>query len=273
MTTFAALESSAAGSRPVELISFDIGSTSYRYTTGPLDIVHGGFIYAAEGITRGKVVLNSAAHDQACEIAVPATNAFAKLYYNVVPAEIATCTILRLQRGEVPTFNTTQLVYQGDVKGVKFQTDGRKASVSVQSFESGRNGQMLAYTYQGPCNHQLYSALCGVDPALHTHTGTVTAASGNTITVAGAGASGLDFTGGFVRPTTHADFRDVMSQSGDVLTLLLPFVRSPVGNDVDCVAGCDHLLDGDCQQVYDNGLRNGGFAFSPVKNPFGGSIL
>ena len=272
MTTFDIMESSAASSRPVELISFAIGSTTYRYTTGPLDIELGGFTYAAEGITRSNVVLGATAHDQTLEVVVPSTNAFAALFVDVVPGEQATCTVLRLQRGEVPTYNTSALVFKGRVKAVKFQTGGRSATIGVQSLEASLNKQMLAYTYQGPCNHQLYSAGCGANPASHTHTGTVTAVTGATITVSGANASGHDFVGGYCKPTAALDFRMVIAQTGDVLTLLLPFARSPLGSDVDCVAGCDHLLDGDCSNVFDNVLNYGGFAFVPIKNPFNGTI-
>lgn len=270
MTTFDTYESSAAASRPVELISFAIGSTTYRYTTGPLALDLGGYTYRPEGITRSAVVLGATAHDQTLEVVVPATNAFAALYIDIVPPEQATCTVLRLQRPEVPTFNTTSLMFKGRVKAVKFLKDGSTASIGVQSLEASLNKQMGAYTYQGPCNHQLYSARCGADPVEHTHTGTVTTVSGATITVTGLNSSGIMMTGGHVKPTTAADFRMVVSQAGDVLTLLLPFHSSPLGIDVDCVAGCDHDVNGDCGDVFDNVLRFGGFGFMPLKNPFNG---
>lgn len=272
MVSYDEAESSAAASRPVELVLFEIGSTTYRYTTGPLALTVLGNAYSPEAVSISSVVLGASAHDQTVQIEVPSTNAFARLFIGVVPADVATCSVLRVQRSESSPFATTQLRFTGRVKAVKFSNDGTKAQVGVQSLESALNKQMSAFTYQGPCNHQLYSAGCGADPGAHTFTGTVSVVSGATITVPGVNASGKDFVSGFCHPTAIADFRMVISQAGDVLTLLLPFASSPLGQDVDVVEGCDHLLDGDCSVKYDRVLEYGGFAFVSLRNPFASGL-
>lgn len=271
MTTYDQAESSAAASRPVELVSFEIGSSPpYRYTTAPLDLTVAGNAYVAQpGLSRSGVVLGASANDQTVSVELPANNAFAALYVDIVPAEVAVCTILRVNRGESPSFATTQLVFQGRVKAVKFSPDKRKASIGVQSREASFNKQMAAYTFQGPCNHQLYSPLCGSDPAAHTFTGTVAAVSGATITVSGLDASGMDFVGGYCHPTATSDFRMVIAQAVDVLTLLLPFAQSPLGQSIDVLEGCDHTLE-DCANLHDRVVAFGGFAWCPgdSNNPF-----
>lgn len=272
MATYDEAESSAAGSRPVELITFAIGFTNYRYCTGPLAVTVNGNEYEPQATSRSSVVLGATAHDQTVQVDLPANNPFAKLYVDVVPSETATCTILRVQRGESPAFATTAVVFKGRVKAVKFSGDGLKASIGVQSLEASLNKNMLAYTFQGPCNHQLYSAGCGSDPALHTYTGVVTAVTGSQITVAGLDASGLDFLGGYCHPTGNTDFRLVLSQLGDNLSLLIPFAHSPLGQEVAVFEGCDHLPESGCAVKHDRVVAYGGWAWVPKRNPFASGI-
>jgi len=127
---------------------------------------------------------------------------------------------------------------------------------------------MPTYTYQGLCNHVLYGPGCLVDPVAHRFTGTVTATSGLTITVPGAGASGIKFKSGYCKPTTITDYRMITAQSGDVLTLLMPFASSPLGATLELFAGCDHNVSGDCKNVFNNVDRFGGFNWVPNKNIF-----
>jgi hypothetical protein len=124
------------------------------------------------------------------------------------------------------------------------------------------------FTYMSSCNHIHYDQRCGVSTAGFSHTGNVSAESGNDITLDGASASGLTFTGSFCRPTGMVDFRMVVAQSGDVLTLSLPFATPVLGTNVQAFAGCDRKIDGDCANTYDNVLEFGGFAFVPDRNPF-----
>jgi hypothetical protein len=114
----------------------------------------------------------------------------------------------------------------------------------------------------------LYDNSCGALAASFDLLGTVSTTSGNTVTVPGVASSGLDFVGGYIRPTGAQDFRMVLAQSGDVLTLLLPFQTDPTGLDVQVFAGCDHVHDSDCALVFDQVANFGGFAFVPSKDVF-----
>ena len=80
-------------------------------------------------------------------------------------------------------------------------------------------------------------------------------------------------TGGFVKPIGVDDFRAVTAQSGDVLTLLLPFKQSVLSQTVDAFAGCNRIIDEDCLLVFNNPEEHGGWPFIPKKNPIGGNIL
>lgn len=70
------------------------------------------------------------------------------------------------------------------------------------------------------------------------------------------------------------DHRLILSQSGDDVTLLLPFPETIVGSTVVLLAGCDHSIT-TCDTKFNtpedtlsNVINYGGFAFVPNKNPF-----
>lgn len=273
MTTFDALETSQEGSRPLEVYAINLGIVQYRYTSDPSDVVVGGLTYTATPIKRGAIVVGQAERRRILSITVPVTNEFARLFLGPPPGQKARVIIYRLQRDEVPTFSTVRRIYDGSVLSVQFP-NGTDAVLSTQTREAGVGRHLPRYSQMGACNHTLYGPGCDVPAAAFQYTGTVTAVSGRTITVAGASGAGFNFTGGFVRLNGGApDFRMVLSQAGDVLTMLLPFPTSVLGAALDCFAGCNHLVTGDCSTVFDNVIQFGGFPFVPSRNIFSKGVL
>lgn len=267
MATFDTLASSTEQSRPAELIELALGSAMYYYSTAEDPITSAGNIYLPVAAERGSVVEGTDQSDQPITIVVPASNDFAARYINVVPAERASATIFRIERDETPT-PTRVLVFKGLVHAVEFSRNGREAQIACMSIQAAARRTIPRFTFQAQCNHQLYDLGCKVNPTSHHHSGIVTAVSGSTVTVSGLSASGKDCKGGYCRPTGISDFRMVLSQSGDVLTLLLPFSASPLGLTLECFQGCDHNMTGHCATRFDNVLEFGGHAFVPTKNPF-----
>jgi len=273
MADFATLEESVEESRPLDVYDFALGSDTYRFTSDESDVTVDGYTYAAEAIRRGNPSQSQESRDDIFEVRVPRDNAFALLYIGVVPGQQATLTIRRLQRDESPVFDTTPVFFKGFVQSVRFP-DGGDAVIGAKSIEAMASRIIPRYTYQGQCNHVLYDNDCGVNQDSFKHIGTVTAVSGNTITVSGAsGFANGYFNAGYVKPSTLDDFRMVLDHTGDVLTLLLPFPGSLVGIDVSAFAGCDHMIDGHCDTRYNNVIEFGGFAFVPEKNPFETEIV
>ena len=267
MSTYDQLESSVESSRPIELFTFVLGAVSYYYTSSEDDVTFSSILYEAIGISRDELVQGPDDRGRVLSVTLPANNPFAALYIDIVPASRASLTVQRLQRDETPSLTSTVL-FKGMVKSVLFSEDGRVAKIAAQSLEAVGSRAIPRWTFQGMCNHQLYDAGCGVDSTLHRITGTVTSQVGNLLTVTGVQSSGFDFIGGFVKSGAALDFRMVLFQSADTLTLLLPFGGSVVGMSVDVFKGCDHIMTGDCAQVFDNVINFGGFAFVPTKNPF-----
>lgn len=268
MTSFDIFESSRESSQPIEVYRFALGSDSYLFTSAEDRITLGGETFVPTAISRNEIVQGLEERKRVLQLTMPSSNPFAQRYIQVPPGLKAVLSIIRLQRNEVPTFNTQVLVYKGSVTSVTFPDSGMTAQVNVQSIEAASSRIIPRFTYMGMCNHVLYDSGCGIDPSGFTHIGNVSAVSGSTITLDGAAASGLDFVGGYCRPTAQSDFRLILAQSGDVLTLLLPFETDVVSSNVQAFAGCDHLIEGDCALVFDNVAENGSFSFVPNKNIF-----
>lgn len=270
--TYASFESSVDASRPVEIYRFVLGTEEFLYTSAEDTITNAGDDFTAEAISRSELAIGKEERKRVVTVEVPALNPLAQRYIDTPPGERCTLSIFRFQRDDGGTPETI-LIYKGSILTVQFPDDSSTAKISLQSIEAATGREIPRYTYQLPCNHILYDALCKVDSGLFNHSGIVTVVSGNDITVAGAGASGFDFTGGYCRPTAGSpDFRLITGHTGDVLTLLLPFEVNPLSGNVQAFAGCDHLLDGDCSLVFNNEPEYGGFYFVPNRNIFSGGL-
>jgi hypothetical protein len=272
MATYDTLEQSVEDSRPIELYEFTLGSDAFRYTSAEDELTVDGDVYTPLAISRGKIEQGSDQSNRNLSVTVPSDNEFAQLYITVPPGQGAGLNIFRYQRDESPAFDTQVLLFKGRVQSCAFPNDGHSATFAIRSLESAMNRLLPRFTFAAMCQHILYDAACGAIATSFDHLGAASSISGNTITVAGAGASGFDFVGGYLRPTGTNDFRMITAQSGDVLTMFLPFQVDPTGLNMQAFAGCDHLIAGDCALVFDRVADFGGFAFVPNKDIFAQGI-
>jgi len=270
MATLEQLETSFDSSRPVELYEITLGTITFRLTSAAVPITIGVDTFEPEpGLSRSSIVQGSERKNRTLTVTMRADNEFARRYRDIPPGVRASVRAFRVQRDETPSL-TTVLIFTGLVQNVKFVLGGTMAQVAVRTLEAALNQRIPRRTYMSSCNHFLYDQFCKVNPALHNIVGEVTAEDPDlaTITVDGVGASSLKFISGFVRPVSEVDFRHVLAESGDLLSLDVPFPGSFLGQDVQVFAGCDHLLEGDCALVYDNVIEFGGYAHVPNRNPF-----
>jgi hypothetical protein len=268
MADFDTLEGSIEDSRPIEVYKFALGLDTYRYTSAQDTITLDGEEYIAEAISRGQIAQGVDERNRNTMITMPASNAFARKYLDVPPDAKATVSIIRLQRDESPTFDTEVLIYKGLLQSVRFPGNGTIAEVVCRSLEAAASKNIPRYTFMSQCNHILFGPGCGVTAASYTHIGNADSVSDATITVHGLSASGLDVKGGYAQALMNDDFRLILSQSGDDITLLMPFGEDVTDTDIQVFAGCDHLLTGDCASTFDNVREFGGCAFVPSKNIF-----
>ncbi len=269
MSTFPILESGTEASRPVELYQFVLGSAKYLFTSAEDDIVVGMDTFVAiPGLKRSRIVQGSDQARRSIKVTMEAEEPLAQLYVDNVPGDRGQFSLFRLQRDEVPAQTTQLLLFAGIVQSVQFPNDGQTAEFTIKSLEAALAKNVPRVGFGGMCTAFLYDLVCGADPSVHNHIGQVSSILADTITVVGLNASGMNFVSGYARPTVEADYRLVTAQSGDVITLLMPFTNDPTGGDVQVFAGCDHLLEGDCALVFDRVADFQGFAFVPNKNVF-----
>lgn len=267
--SYSSFETSVEAGQPVELFEFRIGLETFRYTSSQLEIVNGGLTYAPSPITRSDIgiAINDSSVER-LEVIVPADNAFAAKYKTYPPGQRATFTLRRVHRPDPEAIT----LFKGTLRNISFSEDGRQAVMQFLPLTSGFGRTIPRFTYSGQCNHMLYDARCKIDkdnPSFK-HQSQVTAVSGVTITVAGVAAFSGSFADFFVAGYVEFDndFRAIVAQSGDVLTLISPFGVNPLNEIVIVRAGCKQRIVEDCTNKFNNAINFGGFPWVPKKNPF-----
>ncbi len=278
--TFVANETSLEGGKPVELYRFSFGIDEFLFTSAQTDFVVGvpnpiAGTYQATPISRTRIKQESNEQTiNGIQVIVPADNPVAVQYLPNVPDQIAEFTLHQIHRDDVD--DETRQVFRGSVQSVNFLKNGREAAMQISPLTKVRNRVIPRHTYQNGCNHHLYDSRCKLLESTFEVFFTITAVSGSVITVPGAGAhtvgaaSGDVFLSGRVQIDTAT--RLVIGQSGDDLTLLLPFNTDPLGETVRCLPGCRLRYTIDCEDKFSNRINFGGSPFVPEKNPFSTGI-
>ena len=269
--TFDTQEKSLEGGQILELYEFQLGSTFYRLTDNQTDLFFAALQWTATQIARSRLQGSSEEAARQLTITVPLDLPLVQNYIANVPGNETT---VKLYRGHANDgLEELLLVFEGKISTVNF--DGELEAKIVASPSSNvfnRPGPRM--TYQGICNHILYDGRCKVNRLSFVYNGLVSAVNNNVITVNGISANGADWAvGGFVvfPPGIEDDKRLVIAQSGDDLTLLIPFASTVNGQSVNVFAGCDHSL-ATCQAKFANAINYGGFPFVPTKNPFNSAL-
>lgn len=262
--TFDEHETSPLSGRPVELYRFTLGATVYRYTSAEDEYIYGAQLYYPRLISRGAMSLASGERQQ-LEISLPSTDDVAAWFVGVVPGEVMYLEIMRIHRDD--TDQEAIIYWDGRVTGAAYQNNSTRCVLQCATSESAFSRSIPRYKYQGLCNHMLYDERCLVDKDDFKFEGAVSVEATRSITVPGlAAAKGAAWAlGGFV--AIGNDYRMVIAQSGDVLSLLLDFSSRVLGQAVIVYAGCDHLRD-TCEIKFDNLLQFGGFPYIPLRDPF-----
>ncbi len=274
--TFKSFEASQETSQPIELYRFIIGPDTFEFTSSGDQQTHASLVYEPEPIERTRVGQSREERSNSIEITVPGNNEFAIRYISNVPGDRAQLTISRLQRLDTPTPEIIT-IFEGFVLSVNFTDNAKVAKIRAAPSAQAVSRPVPRFAYHNLCNHVLYDAGCKVSEsdATFRFTGTVSAVSGNDITVPGVTAFDDGFmNAGLVEIVSINDNRLILNHVGDVLTLLLPFPIDAVGQSVIVLAGCDHSIT-ICDTKFftpedplSNVLNYGGFAFVPTKAIF-----
>lgn len=267
--TYDSLETSAEGSRPVEIFKVTAGATLYHYTSAQDDQIVGPTTYTAvAGLERTATVEGPEKRENDFQIQLPTENALAQIFVGVMPGIRVRLQVSRFQRDDTPTPEVVQ-IFDGYILSASFKDQGKLAVLTARPEIASRGKQIPNRTYQSTCNLVLYQ--CGVDdtdPAFRASALNVASQVGDVLTV----SSGLSGTyadgwmqGGFVQDIAASDYRLILEHTGNTLTLLTPFSTTP--STVNVFAGCAHTIDV-CKSKFDNVVNFGGHAFVPKKNIF-----
>lgn len=275
LPTFAGLEAGRY-SRPIELYTFSLGVSTWRYTSGDEDITFDSQVYTAIPIKREQKTINPGERESdKLRITLPASQLPATRFRSVQPALDLDITVTRIQLDEaaaspydtspqpegVPT--TAFVIFNGYASSVQFR--GREAIIQANPVSQKFTREIPRFKYQNLCNHVLYDDKCTVAKASFQQNGVVNSQISNVYTI--NGFSGTAFTGGYIENAAGDDYRAILHHDGDQFTVLLPFYESIVGSTVKVYQGCDHTI-GTCKDKFNNVENYGGFPYVPEKNPF-----
>jgi hypothetical protein len=274
MPNAASRETSVELNRPLEIFEFQNGNDFYRLTSSEVAVEFGGSTYTPAAMDRGNIGRSGEAEQTTLEVRLPTTSTLASLYLGIQPANRTTLTLRRVHQLMSPS--TAITLFRGFVTSARFNDE--QATLLLKPFNELFQREMPRYTYQGLCNHILYGNACGIietDPP-NQLTAQVTAfveTDGSVVTVTGAGAVADNkspqqaFKGGFARLTDFSDYRLILDQDGDTITLLLPFRTNILGSDIVLQRGCDKTVQ-TCLDKFNNVPNYGGFPHVPAVNPF-----
>lgn len=263
--TFVAQETSQEDGQPIELYEFRLGTEEFNLSTAATEETFASVTYDPVTISRTNLIAGPEERTEVISIEIDAAHPLPRKYINIVPGTAATLTIKRVHRSD----GQTVVIFKGVVRSVGFSNNGTRALIAVLPLTRGLSKSVPRLLYSSICNHVLYDSRCGVQRLDFRFIGTVTVIDGNDYTIPGVAASVANpATSGFIK-IGNTDFRLIRSQSGDVLTLLLPFNTTDVdvGTEVEVFAGCDHTI-ATCKTQFDIVVNYGGFAFVPTRNPF-----
>lgn len=263
--TFQAQEISRASGQPVELYDFVLGGTEYLLCTSSDPQTYAAKTYLPLEINREAVQVGPEEDSSLLQITMPSSHALVRQFINSVPGVLCSLTIRRVHKTDAA--NELYTLYKGIVRSVAFSDKGGVSQVGVMSTAGALARTIPRYAFTSLCGHMLFDRRCTINQNLFKFTGTASAVSSNQFTLTGLTASKGDgwATAGFA--VSNLDYRLILSQSLDVLTLLLPFNNNVSGTSVDVFAGCDHSA-GVCQSKFANGINFGGYPFVPTTNPF-----
>jgi len=271
MSTLDQLEVSVETSRPVELYTFTMGASTWKFTSAEGDVTFNSITYSPIAIKRGSTTQSKEQKSTVLTISLPTLEEVVAQFISIQPSDTLNVTIQRIQPDAVPA-TTSIMMFQGYVSSVSFKDE--LAEMRCIPFNELFSRQVPRFQYQGLCNHVLYDSRCKASEGSFKHSGTALTVSGGgtVIEVQALPTSGTPFVGGYLQIPGGSEERLIIAQTSIAVTILYPFKANVAGGTVDAFQGCDHTAV-TCAQKFSNILNYGGFPFVPTINPFSKSQL
>ncbi|HLP67719.1 MAG TPA: phage BR0599 family protein [Rhizobium sp.] len=267
----------------IALYEIEWGETKWYYTSAdkdltfdiPVDVGTETRTYKAVAISDSGMT-QGGSNNNDITVSAPSNIPLRDLFASTPPSLEIWLTIRRAHYGDT---DPPLIYWSGTITNVKPQEGNAGIDIVGKTLLAsfGRSGLRLAWT-RG-CPHMLYDQDCGVDRELHARTGTISALTGNSVTVTfddPAPVAGW-FDGGFIQWEASlegtVDRRGIVSSPLDNKFIIFGTTyRLAVGMEVKLYPGCD-LATGTCLNKFDNLANYGGFEQMTGKNPFDGTAI
>jgi hypothetical protein len=214
-------------------------------------------------VNRAEVDVSAEVTSGQIKVYLPKQHPIAQLFVAYLPTSEVALTIFGGHDGD----SEVGVIFSGYVASARF-TD--QAELICNSDQYKLQTRIPRILYQSVCPHIFGDPGCGVPLADHTYLGTIAAIStdGKSITVTGFTGLPDPLQAGYFKRAN--DLRMIISQAGNVVTLISPIAGLTVGDFVAGIAGCQGTYDA-CNH-YLNVANFLGFDLIPILNPFDGAI-
>jgi hypothetical protein len=255
--------------KTVELYRFVQDSSVTTLTSADTEQTHSAETYDPVAMGRSIISQNGELSKSNIEVTMTLNNVWARYWMSATSESPLSLTIYSKNA------LSTSIIWKGRLAGINPQTSDVKF-VFESIFTSMRRPGLRA-RFQRNCRHPLYGPRCGVDKDDFAEVREVTAISGNVVTIPGAASdpAGDYFTGMLLAP--DGTLRFITGHSGATITLTRPILTLTAAvliapTDVTLYPGCNRSRTR-CNARFNNLVRNGGFPFMPLRNPFDGSSI
>lgn len=265
-------------SKPKELYRFVEGSSVWTVTSADSSEVYNGETYVPVTIGRSEAESKNELSRANLQITVDLDNAMGRRWLKNILDEVVSLTLFSKYDADVA------VTWKGRLSSVK--PEETAITLVFESIFTSLRRSGLRKKFQRSCPHILYGRGCFLDKNSWAVPGAMASISSNGLTLsvpeAATFADGY-FTAGMVE-APDGTFRFITDHSGPSLTLIRPvdslmdvgyglnYGRHYGGVTVKIYPGCNRSKE-DCKNKFNNLNNHGGFAFMPLKNPFGGSSI
>ena len=264
--TYEAVETSAFGGEPIELYTFTVGNTNWRYTNGDSDLTVNSLLFEGVNIKRKNIQVTQDISRAPQNISIQGDVELLKPYSQAPQGEVAEVKIERMHRSDSEVI----VLWVGRMTNVKFINDAMEAILRCEPAHTAVLRNTMRMVFQSGCPHVLYGNSCRVVEASYEELATLDSVSSVTLTSPDfAGFATGYFGGGFITYTELGvvQTRFISDHITNTITITFPFINIPSTAAVKVYPGCDHSLK-TCILKFGNEDNYGGQPYYPKKNPF-----
>ena len=235
--------------------------TIEQYTSWHEDIPSGleGAPYTAIPIKRSNINLDTQIGKTSVTVTSILIPAFAQFLTDMPILPVG----MNIKRMSEDDHTSYEVIFAGRILSVTF-SDG-VASAQCEGSSLALNARFPKLVCKTTCNHRVFDQGCGLDIVTWAFDGTVSAISGNTITITGLDAVGNYFGGGYVIRNEDNNARMITRQSGDVIDINSSIPIFQNGDVVQVVPGCNGNKS-TCENTFGNLMNFLGMVTIPTRN-------